>query len=56
MYLYVCFGFVEQAQGGVAVAVGSQRYEGLQPLQTQPQVSSSTKENKQKEGGWRIAR
>lgn len=40
-HLYVCFGFVEQAQGGVAVAVRSQRYEGLQPLQTQPQVSSS---------------
>lgn len=40
-FLYVCFGFVEQAQGGVAVAVWSQGYEGLQPLQTQPQVSSS---------------
>lgn len=25
----------------MAVAVGSQGYEGLQPLQTQPQVSSS---------------
>lgn len=37
----MCFGFVEQAQGGVAVAVGAQGYEGLQPLQTQPQVSSS---------------
>lgn len=43
LYLYVCFGFVEQAQGGVAVAVWSQGYEGLQPLQTQPQVSSSAK-------------
>lgn len=40
-FLYVCFGFVEQAQGGVAVAVGSKGYEGLQPLETQPQVSSS---------------
>lgn len=50
LYLYVCFGFVEQAQGGVAVAVRSQGYEGLQPLQTQPQVSSSAKERqKQKE-------
>lgn len=38
-HLYVCFGFVEQAQGGVAVTVRSQRDEGLQPLQTQPQVS-----------------
>lgn len=44
LYLYVCFGFVEQAQGGVAIAVGSQGYEGLQPLQTQPQVSSSAQE------------
>lgn len=42
-YFYVCFGFVEQTQGGVAVTVGSQGYEGLQPLQTQPQVSSSAK-------------
>lgn len=40
-FLYVCFGFVEQAQGSVAAAVRSQGYEGLQPLQTQPQVSSS---------------
>lgn len=45
-HLYVCFGFVEQAQGGVAVAVGSQRYEGLQPLQTQPQVSSSAQDDR----------
>ncbi len=37
----MCFGFVEQAQGGVAVAVGSQWYEGLQPLETQPEMSSS---------------
>lgn len=28
-HLYVCFGFVEQAQGGVAGAVGSQRDEAL---------------------------
>lgn len=48
----MCFGFVEQAQGGVAVAVGSQGYEGLQPLQTQPQVGSSaerTQTDKQKD-------
>lgn len=49
-HLYVCFGFVEQAQGGVAVAVGSQRYEGLQPLQTQPQVGSSAGQTRQTEG------
>lgn len=40
----MCFGFVEQAQGGVAIAVGSERYEGLQPLLTQPQVSPSAGE------------
>lgn len=50
MYLYVCFGFVEQAQGSVAAAVRSQGYEGLQPLQTQPQVSSSTKKRETKRG------
>lgn len=52
LHLYMCFGFVEQAQGGVAVAVGSQGYEGLQPLQTEPQVSSSAQEGKKEKRKW----
>lgn len=40
-FLNMCFGFVEQAQSGVAIAVRSQWNEGLQSLQTQPQVSAS---------------
>lgn len=39
-FLNMCFGFVEQAQSGVAIAVRSQGNQGLQPLQTQPQVSA----------------
>lgn len=40
-FLNMCFGFVEQAQSGVAIAVGSQWNQSLQPLQTQPQMSAS---------------
>lgn len=39
-FLYMCFGFVEQAQCSVAVAVWSEWDERLQSLQTQTEVSS----------------
>lgn len=36
----MCFGLIEQAERGVTAAIGSQRYELFQFLQTQTQVGS----------------
>lgn len=48
IYLYMCFGLVEQSQRGVTTTVWSQRDESLQSLQTQTQMGSAKNARKPK--------